>query len=212
MTTLSKAYTYTNDGNEHSSHDYDVINNIEKVYLVPIDTNSNQYVTQVLIFLETTAGLAHIIDARLNAGILRSFESLDIARKKMISMPKLLPRDDNNYFFVIAYSDSIEIYSYSFESSLNFLTLLGEVASFGAEKVTQVIPIRGFIIAVTDAPKAYFIGLEAQNIFRIYPLSSNQEVFLRYDPITQQTYLGSSNTEVQVASMFYGVISMGEND
>ena len=208
-----KAYTYTNDGNEHSSHDYGVINNIEKAYLVPIDTNSNQHVTQVLIFLETTAGLAHIIDARLNAGILQSFESLNIAGKKMISMPKLLPRDGNNYFLVIAYSSSIEIYSYSLESSLNFLTLLGEVASFGAEEVIQVMSVRGFIIAVTNAFKAYFIGLEAQNIFRIYPLNSNQEIYLRYDRITQKSYLGPSDAvEIQGAPMPYGVISMRRNN
>lgn len=166
-----------------------------------------------MIFLETTAGLARIIDARLNAGILQSFESFDIAGKPIISMPKLLPRDGNNYFLVIAYSDSIAIYGYSDESSLNFLTLLGEVVSFGAEKVIQVISVRGFVIAVTNAFKAYFIGLEAQNIFRIYPLNSNQEIYLSYDPITQKSYLGPSNaTEIQDAPMPYGVISMRRNN
>ena len=210
-----KAYIYNNSGDKQDSYSYGVINGISNAYLLPVDSQSNQNVRHVLVFLETTSGLQHIINTTINAGTLQSFEIINITNKpNMVSVPQLIPRDPNNHFLVIPYPHSIGIYSYIPNNGMNFLSLLGNEVNFGTEEVVQIVPVRGFIIAVTNVPKAYFIGLEDHKIFKTYGLTSDQGIFLAYDETSKKTYLKSSSdtTEIGGAPMPYGIISMHRQD
>ncbi|MDA0912076.1 MAG: hypothetical protein O2809_11085 [Proteobacteria bacterium] len=220
-----KAWLFDNVGNQVSfEYGFGTIANVNSAYILPIDANANQNVTKALLFLSTSLGLERIIDVSLdnepkitaNTNVL-----INTTPSQLLTYtPQILYRDEDTYFLILSYQSSIDMYIYTYNPTFPAIPslTLSRTVSFSGETVKQVIPMKGFVIVVTEndgSPPngfAHFIALAVNEEFATINLTSTDEVYLTYDPATQKTLLktatDSTGVEIQNAPMPYGVIGM----
>ncbi len=195
------------------------LNSITSAYILPIDIYSNQSAENVLLFLFSNSGVQQIVSLTLNAmAEINSVSDLNItpSTSLMVYEPQIIPNSSTDDFIVLSYPSSIVLYKYT--PATPSLTLL-RTESFTNQTVKQILPFKGFIIAITQnnltpppVGYAHFIALGVNKEFATVNLSSVDGVYLTYDPITQKTLLktvsDSIGVEIQDAPMPYGVIGM----
>ncbi len=205
------------------AHDYGVVQDVSKVYLLATDQLQSQNTDQVILFFSTSSGLKRIVVSNISStpeitsgtillGIASPIDPIQYA-------PQIIPDSTTENFLVLPYASSVDIYKYTPATpSLTFL----RTVSFSNQIVKQVLPFKGFIIVITkndpyspEARDAHFIALSVDKEFAsidLMELSSVDGVYLTYDPATQKTFLktatDSTGVEIQDAPMPYGVIGM----
>jgi hypothetical protein len=216
-----QAWLYSDNGTEmESAFNLLQLANISSSYILPIDLESKQSTKKALVFLSTNTGLASIISLSLNDQPISFSSATEVLSltptTNMVYEPQIIPNSSTDDFMMLSYPSSIVLYKYT--PATPSLTLL-RTESFTNQTVKQILPFKGFIIAITQnnltpppVGYAHFIALGVNKEFATVNLSSVDGAYLTYDPVTQKTLLktvsDSIGVEIQDAPMPYGVIGM----
>lgn len=204
-------YTYDTAGcDQASTQSYGALANITSIYSLPIDFDSNQSVSDVLMFMSESSGLKYIHNTDVSAGSLIGdtlLHTYGTIIGTLVYPPQLIPRSSADNFLVIPYADQVEIYLYT--KSPVGLSLLHTITGLTGN-IVKIIPVNGFIIIITDAAKAYFFSLANGTEFNSYTLASSTDAYITYENVSQETTLHTSidNLIINSAPMPYGVIGM----